>query len=58
MNVSVYAGLVPAVAPVAVPLGVLVIVKLLGASWPLAMMAGVVAIPVVWFVTHQSALGA
>jgi hypothetical protein len=58
MNFGVYAGLVPVVAPVAVPAGALLLAKVLGASWPLAMMVGIVAIPIVWFVTHQDSFGA
>jgi hypothetical protein len=45
--------MVAAVAPVAVPAGVLIIARIVGASWPLAMVVACLAIPVVWFATHE-----
>ena len=43
-----------AVVPFAVPLGVGLVARLLGASWPAAIVIGAVAIPIVWFLGYQA----
>lgn len=48
------AGTVKAAAPVVVPLGALVLARILGASWPMAMVTACAVLPIVWYVTYQS----
>lgn len=43
-----------ATAPLAVPVVAAVVARLLGASWPLAIMTACAILPIVWYETHKS----
>jgi hypothetical protein len=42
---------------VAIPAGVVLLVKLLGAAWAGALVAGIATVPVVWFALYNPKLG-
>ena len=46
-----------ATAPLAVPLVAMVVARLIGASWPLAIMTACAVLPIVWYETHKSEFG-
>jgi hypothetical protein len=51
-------GAVVAVAPMAVPAGVVLAARLLfKASWPMAIVAGCMVLPVVWFLAYRTTWG-
>jgi len=49
---SVYSGLIPT-APLLVPVGAIFVSRMVGASWPLAIIVGVIAIPIVWAIVYD-----
>lgn len=52
MAAAIARVIVPA-APIIVPAAVLLVARILGATWPMAIVVACAAIPIVWYVVYE-----